>query len=60
VCDPFDARGMADSAIDLLTDASRRETIGRAAAEDVRSRFSADAVVPRYESIYEEVLARPK
>jgi N-acetyl-alpha-D-glucosaminyl L-malate synthase BshA len=59
VCDPFDARGMADSAVDLLTHAPRREAIGRAAAEDVRSRFSADAVVPRYESIYEEVLARP-
>jgi hypothetical protein len=32
--------------------------MGQAAAADVRARFSADAVVPRYEAFYEEVLAR--
>ena len=46
-------------AIDAPGDAPRREAMGRAAAEDVRARFSADAVVPRYEAFYEEVLARP-
>jgi N-acetyl-alpha-D-glucosaminyl L-malate synthase BshA len=60
VCDPFDAGVMAECAIALLTDTSRRTALGRTAAEDVRARFSADAVVPRYESIYEEVLARHK
>ncbi len=49
---------MAERAIELLRDAPRREAMGRAAAEDVRARFSADAVVPRYEAFYEEVLAR--
>ena len=56
VCDPFDPSGMAERAIELLTDTARRDTMGRAAAEDVRSRFSADAVVPMYEAVYREVL----
>jgi N-acetyl-alpha-D-glucosaminyl L-malate synthase BshA len=59
VSDPSDPRVMADKAIDLLLDAPRREAMGRAAAEDVRARFSADAVVPRYEAFYGEVLDRP-
>jgi N-acetyl-alpha-D-glucosaminyl L-malate synthase BshA len=58
VSDPSDAGAMAERAIDLLLDASRREAMGRAAAEDVRARFSADAVVPRYEAFYEEVAQR--
>jgi L-malate glycosyltransferase len=58
VCDPSDARAMAERAIELLLDASRREAMGRRAAADVRARFSADAVVPRYEAFYEEVLKR--
>ena len=55
VADPSDAGAMAEQAIELLLDAPRREAIGRAAADDVRARFSADAVVPRYEAFYEEV-----
>jgi L-malate glycosyltransferase len=58
VCDPSDAGVMAERAIELLLDASRREAMAREAAADVRARFSADAVVPRYEAFYEEVLTR--
>ena len=58
VSDPSDAGAMAERAIELLRDAPRREAMGRAAAEDVRARFSADAVVPRYEAFYQEVLTR--
>ena len=54
VSDPSDAAAMAERAIELLRDAPRREAMGRAASEDVRARFSADAVVPRYEAFYEE------
>ena len=59
LCDPVDPAGMADRAIALLTDRGRREAMGREAADDVRARFSADAVVPRYEAVYEQVLAQP-
>ena len=58
VSDPSDAAAMAERAIELLRDDPRREAMGRAASEDVRARFSADAVVPRYEAFYEEVLTR--
>jgi N-acetyl-alpha-D-glucosaminyl L-malate synthase BshA len=59
VCDPSDASAMAARALELIRDPARREAMGQAAADDVRARFSADAVVPRYEAFYEEVLARP-
>jgi N-acetyl-alpha-D-glucosaminyl L-malate synthase BshA len=58
VCDPADSAGMADRAMSLLTDDGRRDAMGRAAAEDVRTRFSADAVVPMYEAVYAAVLDR--
>jgi hypothetical protein len=46
---------MADRAVELLSDSSRREAMGRAAAEMVRSRFCTDRVVPLYEAAYLEV-----
>ena len=55
VCDPMDAGVMAERAIELLGDAGRREVMGQAAARDVRERFSAEAIVPRYEALYEDV-----
>jgi N-acetyl-alpha-D-glucosaminyl L-malate synthase BshA len=58
VFDPDDIQAMADCGIDLLRNPARRLSIGDAAAADVRSRFSAEKVVPQYEAFYEEVLAR--
>jgi N-acetyl-alpha-D-glucosaminyl L-malate synthase BshA len=48
---------MAERSIELLTDPVKRLRMGRAAAELVRSRFCADAIVPRYEAYYREVIA---
>jgi N-acetyl-alpha-D-glucosaminyl L-malate synthase BshA len=56
VCNPDDIDGMAECARLILTDRARRDAMGEAAARDVRARFSADAIVPRYEAFYEEVL----
>jgi len=56
ICDPDDVPGMAERGISLLTDPARRSEIGAAAARDVRNRFSADTIVPKYEAFYEEVL----
>jgi N-acetyl-alpha-D-glucosaminyl L-malate synthase BshA len=56
LCAPDDVEGMADRAIDLLSDRSRRESVGAAAAAEVRTRFCADRIVPLYEAAYEDVL----
>jgi N-acetyl-alpha-D-glucosaminyl L-malate synthase BshA len=56
VCDPADGRAMAERALALLDDPPRRDEMARAAAADVRARFSVNAIVPRYEALYEQVL----
>jgi len=55
---PDDTAGMAAAAIELLQDRPRRMAMGRAAAADVRARFQHDAIVPRYERLYEEAIAQ--
>ena len=50
---------MAERAIALLCDENRRTTIGRAAAEVVRTRYCTDLVVPMYEDAYREVISAP-
>jgi N-acetyl-alpha-D-glucosaminyl L-malate synthase BshA len=51
-----DVEGMAASAVAVLTDATLRDRIVRAAARQVRERFCTDRVVPMYERCYAEVL----
>ena len=57
--DPDDFDGLAEAAIELLSDPVLHERIARGGAERVREHFCTDAVVPRYERLYEAVLARP-
>lgn len=52
-----DAGALARAMQALLDDPARRETMGRAARERARD-FTADAIVPRFERIYRELLAR--
>ncbi len=56
---PDDLDGMANSAIDLLTEPQLRERIAVAGRTIVRGRYCSDRIVPKYEAFYEEVLARP-
>ncbi len=58
LCPPEDVDAMADRAVELLSDRSRREAMGRAAAEMVRNRYCTDRVVPLYEAAYLEVAGR--
>ena len=44
----------------LIYDPARREQMGRAAKERARQRFSAEAIVPRYEALYERVCGRER
>lgn len=49
---------MADAAVEMLGDADRWQAMGRAARAVAEERFSAERIVPMYESLYEEVLNR--
>ena len=56
VCLPADVDGMAERGVALLTDRPLRESIARAAAEMVRTRYCTDLIVPQYEDAYRDVL----
>jgi len=52
-----DADGLARGVESLLQQPERRLAMGRAARERARAKFSADAIVPRYEELYRRVCA---
>jgi N-acetyl-alpha-D-glucosaminyl L-malate synthase BshA len=52
LCPPDAIATMTQRAIELLGDDARRRRMGRAAAERVRNRWCADAIVPQYEACY--------
>jgi N-acetyl-alpha-D-glucosaminyl L-malate synthase BshA len=55
---PFpDTEGMAAALESLLRDPARRSALGAAARARAQERFSAAAIVPRYEAVYRRVLA---
>jgi glycosyltransferase involved in cell wall biosynthesis len=51
---------MAAAAIGILRDPARHSAMAAAAAADARARFSQDAVVAEYESLYERTIAQRK
>ncbi len=56
---PFgDAAALAGAVEDLIQDPARRIALGRAAQQRAREKFSADAIVPRYEALYRRVCGR--
>ena len=56
--DPDDVEGMAASGVALLTDARHHRAVAAAGLAAVRRKFCVDAIVPKYEAFYAEVLAR--
>ena len=56
--DPDDVAGMAASGAALLTDPGRHQAVAAAGLAAVAQRFCANAIVPKYEAFYAEVLAR--
>ena len=55
---PFgDTEAMAGAADSLLRDPARRSALGRAAQTRAREKFSAAAIIPRYEALYRRVCA---
>ena len=56
VLTPSDDVGtLARAAESLIGDRARRTAMGRAARQRAREKFSADAIVPRYEALYRRV-----
>ena len=55
---PGDDAALAEAMDHLIRDPQRREAYGWAAAERAAA-FTAEAVLPRFEKVYEEVLALP-
>jgi N-acetyl-alpha-D-glucosaminyl L-malate synthase BshA len=58
LCEPDDVDAMAACGLSVLTNPARRAAIGQAARRRARTDFCIDAIVPRYEGYYEEVLAQ--
>ncbi|HXG72475.1 MAG TPA: N-acetyl-alpha-D-glucosaminyl L-malate synthase BshA [Gemmatimonadaceae bacterium] len=52
LCGVGDVEGMANAAVGLLKDPDRWSRASRAAIDDARTRFSRDAIVTKYESLY--------
>jgi L-malate glycosyltransferase len=57
---PADLDGMAQSAVRLLTDDGLRARVTAAGRRIASERFCDSIVVPRYETYYEETLARAR
>jgi glycosyltransferase involved in cell wall biosynthesis len=56
---PFgDADALGQRVDEMLSDARRRKELGMAAAAVAKERFSAEAIVPQYESVYERICGR--
>lgn len=54
---PRDPAALADALVDLLTDAARRDRLGRASQERHAERFGLERMVAATASLYDEVLA---
>jgi glycosyltransferase involved in cell wall biosynthesis len=52
-----EADALARTVESLIKDPIRRATLGRAAQDRARERFSAKIIVPRYEALYHRVCA---
>lgn len=53
-----DVDGMAEDALRLLLDPAFAKALGQRAREDVSRRFHIDNIVPRYEALYRELIAK--
>ena len=56
--DPDDLDGMASSGVAVLSDPARHRAVAAAGLTAVHQRFCANAIVPKYEAFYTEVLGR--
>jgi N-acetyl-alpha-D-glucosaminyl L-malate synthase BshA len=55
--EPRNLDQMAERALQILSDESRRKEMGKAARETARKRFCASKIIPQYEQFYEKVVS---
>lgn len=60
LCGVGDISGMAAAALEILSDPARWSDMSELATRDSRQRFSRDAIVARYESLYRRSLPNPQ
>jgi N-acetyl-alpha-D-glucosaminyl L-malate synthase BshA len=60
LCEVGDVTGMAAAALEILQDVERWSAMSRLAASDARERFSRDAIVGQYETLYRRSLSNRK
>jgi N-acetyl-alpha-D-glucosaminyl L-malate synthase BshA len=60
LCGIGDVEGMATAALEILQDSARWSSMSTLAATDARQRFSRDAIVEKYESLYRRSLSNGK
>lgn len=53
---PYDVEGMAERAVEILSNPEKREAMGRAGRERALNRFCSDKIIPLYEQLYRRVL----
>jgi glycosyltransferase involved in cell wall biosynthesis len=56
LCPVGDVPGMAAASLEILSDPKRWAEMSRLASTDARERFSRDAIVTQYESLYQTSL----
>jgi N-acetyl-alpha-D-glucosaminyl L-malate synthase BshA len=57
LCEVGDVEGMAREAVAMLSDDARWSAMSTLAAADARQRFAREAIVPKYEAVYEDAVA---
>ncbi len=55
--EPGNLRGMAQRAIQVLSDDAARKAMGKRARLSARSRFCSSMIIPQYENFYRKVLS---
>jgi glycosyltransferase involved in cell wall biosynthesis len=60
LCPVGDIAGMAAASLEILRDQGRWGKMSKLASRDARDRFSRDAIVTQYESLYKRSLPNPK
>jgi N-acetyl-alpha-D-glucosaminyl L-malate synthase BshA len=58
LCAAGDAEALAAATEELIRNRELRESMGKAAQQQAREKFSADVIVPKYEALYRRVCAK--
>jgi L-malate glycosyltransferase len=55
--EPLNVEAMAERALDVLSDETRRREMGKRGRESARRRFCSSKIIPQYEAYYRRILA---